>query len=100
MRGTRRHSARRESVEVTEYTYTAFFEPAEKGGYVVTIPALPGCVTEGDTIEEARAMARDSIVGYLESLQKDGEEIPVEQSPAITERLAVGISREEFLKLL
>ena len=33
--------------------YTAVFEPAEEGGYVVTVPALPGCATEGDTFEEA-----------------------------------------------
>ena len=46
------------------------------GGYVVTCPALPGLVTEGDTLEEARAMASDAIRGYLESLQKDGEPNP------------------------
>jgi len=50
--------------------YTVLFEPAEEGGYVVTCPALPGLVTEGDTLEEARKMARDAIRGYLESLQK------------------------------
>jgi antitoxin HicB len=41
------------------------FEPAEEGGYVVTCPALPGLVTEGDTLEEARDMAADAIRGYL-----------------------------------
>ena len=49
-----------------EYTYTVLFEPAEEGGYVVTVPALPGCVTQGDTLEEAREMATDAILGYLE----------------------------------
>ncbi|PYS20980.1 MAG: hypothetical protein DMF72_19225 [Acidobacteria bacterium] len=44
------------------------FEPAEEGGYVVTCPALPGLVTEGDTMEEARSMAEDALGGYLESL--------------------------------
>src|SRR5215831_8793449 len=61
---------------VSEYRYTVLFEPAEEGGYVVTCPALPGLVTEGDTLEEARAMAHDAIVGYLESLHKDGQPIP------------------------
>jgi antitoxin HicB len=56
--------------------YTVLFEPAEEGGYVVTCPALPGLVTEGDTLEEARAMAADAIRTYLESLRKDGEQIP------------------------
>lgn len=59
-----------------EYSYTVLFEPAEEGGYVVTCPALPGLVTEGDTLEEARAMAKDAIQTYLESLRKDGLPIP------------------------
>jgi predicted RNase H-like HicB family nuclease len=59
-----------------EYSYTVFFEPAEEGGYVVTCPALPGLVTEGDTLKEARAMARDAIRTYLESLRKDRLPIP------------------------
>ena len=59
-----------------EYHYTAFFEPAEEGGFVVTCPALPGLVTEGDTFEDARAMAADAIRGYLESLVKDSLPLP------------------------
>ena len=53
------------------YTFTMLFEPAEEGGYVVTCPALPGLVTEGDTMEEARAMAEDALRVYLESLFED-----------------------------
>lgn len=60
------------------YRYTIIFEPAAEGGYVVTCPALPGLVTEGDTIEEARAMAKDAIRGYLQSLRADGQAIPTE----------------------
>ena len=59
-----------------EYTYTLLFEPAEEGGYVVSCPALPGLVTEGDTLDEAREMAKDAIQGYLECLLKDGLPIP------------------------
>jgi predicted RNase H-like HicB family nuclease len=55
-----------------EYRYTVLFEPAEEGVYVVTCPALPGLVTEGDTLDQARDMAADAIRGYLESLAKDG----------------------------
>ena len=54
------------------YTFTVLFEPAEEGGFVVTCPALPGLVTEGDTLEEARSMAEDALRGYLESLQSGG----------------------------
>jgi antitoxin HicB len=61
-----------------EYSYTVLFEPAEEGGYVVTCPALPGLVTEGDTLEEARSMAADAVRGYLESLAKDGLRPPAD----------------------
>jgi len=61
---------------VEEIVYTVLFEPAEEGGFVVTCPALPGLVTEGDTLEGARGMARDAIRAYLESLRKEGLPIP------------------------
>lgn len=67
--------------------FTVVMTPDETGGYVVTCPALPGLVTEGDTLEEARSMAVDAITGYLESLRKDGEPIPTDQS--ITEEVTV-----------
>jgi antitoxin HicB len=59
------------------YSFTMLFEPAEEGGYVVTCPALPGLVTEGDTMEEARRMAEDALRGYLESLRKDHSSLPI-----------------------
>jgi predicted RNase H-like HicB family nuclease len=77
-----------------EYRYTVFFEPAAEGGYVVTCPALPGLVTEGDSLEEARRMARDAIRAYLESLHKDGEPIPADLKLAarpVKEKIKVAI---------
>lgn len=65
-----------------EYQYTVLFEPAEEGGYVATCPALPGLVTEGDTLDEARIMAADAIRAYLESLRKDGQPIPPDKKLA------------------
>jgi predicted RNase H-like HicB family nuclease len=59
-----------------QYQYTVLYEPAEEGGFVVTVPALPGLVTEGDTLDEARMMAEDAIRGYLESLMKHHLPIP------------------------
>jgi predicted RNase H-like HicB family nuclease len=59
--------------------YTVLFEPAEEGGYVVTCPALPGLVTEGDTLAQARMMAVDAIRAYLESHRKDGQPIPADK---------------------
>ena len=82
-------------MQTREYSYTVLFEPAEEGGYVVTVPALPGCVTEGETLEEARAMAHEAILGYLESLQKNGEPIPADveiREEPVKERLSVALS--------
>ena len=59
-----------------DYRYTVLFEPAEEGGFVATCPALPGLVTEGETLDEAREMVQDAIRAYLESLQKDGLPMP------------------------
>jgi predicted RNase H-like HicB family nuclease len=51
--------------------FTVVMTPDVTGGYVVTCPALPGLVTEGDTLEEAREMATDAIQEYPDSLKKD-----------------------------
>ena len=73
-------------------TYTVIYEPQPEGGYTVTVPALPGCVTEGDTLDEARRMAEDAIRGYCESLLADGLPLPpdVRETP-VHERLAVAL---------
>jgi antitoxin HicB len=65
------------------YTFSVVLEPDEEaGGFVVHVPALPGCHTQGDTRDESIAMAKDAITGYIESLLKHNEPIPVESSPA------------------
>ena len=63
-----------------QYSFSVIFEPAEEGGYTVIVPALPGCVTEGDTLDEAKLMAVDAIKAYCESLKKDEKPIPQERS--------------------
>ena len=77
---------------MTEYSYTAAFEPAEEGGFVVTFPAIPGLATQGETLDEAREMAADCLRAYLESLAKDGEAPPYE-APEIprVERLKIDL---------
>jgi predicted RNase H-like HicB family nuclease len=62
-------------------TYTFVFQPEPEGGYTVTCPALPGLVTYGDTLDEARAMARDAMDGLIEVMVEMGEPIP-ESDPA------------------
>jgi antitoxin HicB len=47
-------------------TYKILLHKAEEGGYTVTVPALPGCITEGDNIDEALAKAKEAIELYVE----------------------------------
>lgn len=48
----------------------------DDGGYTVTVPALPGCVTEGDSVQEALENAQEAIAGYLEALKIQGRPLP------------------------
>jgi len=57
-------------------SYRILLRPEPEGGYTVTVPSLPGCITYGKTLEEARRMALDAVKAYLESLKKHGESIP------------------------
>lgn len=57
--------------------YSVIWTP-EEGGYVVTVPGLPGCVTEGDTLDEALDNARDAIELYVESPTARGLTVPTE----------------------
>ena len=50
--------------------------PDETGGYTVEVPSLPGCISEGDTIDEALANIQEAINLYIEVLREDGKEIP------------------------
>src|SRR5947199_10514733 len=94
---TRFSMNRRDIVTVHQFRYTVLFEPAEEGGYVITCPALPGLVTEGNTLEEARAMAADAIGGYLEGLAKDGLPFPADDpntsSSLVKEAITVAVER-------
>jgi len=60
-----------------EVIYTIILEPCEENpGYTVSVPALPGCITEGETFEEALEMAKDAITLYLKDCLRHGEPIP------------------------
>ena len=56
-------------------SYRILLRPEPEGGYTVIVPSLPGCVTYGKTVREARAMAADAIQAYLASVRKHGEQI-------------------------
>jgi predicted RNase H-like HicB family nuclease len=63
---------------MAQYHYRILLRREPEGGYTVTVPVLPGCVTYGATIDEACAMARDAIALYIEHCVECGEEIPSE----------------------
>lgn len=56
--------------------YKIVLEPQQEGGYTVYVPALPGCVSQGETVEEATDNVREAITVYLESLKERGIELP------------------------
>lgn len=64
------------------HVYTIEIHPAEEGekGYWVSVPALPGCFSQGETYDEAVSHAQEAIECYLEALVKRGESIPEESS--------------------
>jgi len=71
--------------------YDVVFEEQKVGGYTVTVPSLPGCISEGDTFEEARANIVEAITAYLESLAKDKEEIPQGNSNIFIGKVSIGM---------
>jgi predicted RNase H-like HicB family nuclease len=65
----------RKSLKKKIYQFTAIFEKNEDGGYTVTVPSLPGCISEGDTFDEALKNIKEAITLYLEVMKKDKEKI-------------------------
>ncbi|MDK2890578.1 MAG: hypothetical protein PWR21_1210 [Methanoculleus sp.] len=59
--------------------YRILLRREPEGGYTVIVPTLPGCVTFGETVDEAIAMAREAIELYIEGMLARGEEIPTEE---------------------
>jgi len=59
-------------------SYRILLRKEPEGGYTVVVLSLPGCVSYGDSIEEAIKMAKEAIEAYMESLREHGEKIPTE----------------------
>ncbi len=57
-------------------TYKIHLHKESEGGYTIIVPALPGCITYGENVDEAIAMAKEAIELYIEELQDRGEDIP------------------------
>ena len=71
------------------YAYTIALTP-EAGAYAVSVPALPGRVTVGKTVEDALAMAAEAMALWVEDLAGAGELIPIETEPPLTALATVG----------
>jgi len=71
------------SMAKVRYRYNIMLRPEPEGGYTALVPALPGCVTYGRTVDEAREMAKDAIAGYIASLRKHKEPIPTDDDTLV-----------------
>src|SRR5579863_7152810 len=67
----------------TRYHYNIMLRPEPEGGFTAIVPALPGCVTYGRTLPEARKMAKDAISGYIKSLKKHKQPIPTDDETLV-----------------
>lgn len=65
------------------HAYTVVLEPAAEGGFVARVPSLPGCLSQGETFEEAKHNIQDAITAYLAVLKEDGDEIPEESEERV-----------------
>ena len=70
-------------------TYTFVFNPEPEGGYTVTCPALPGLVTYGESMDEARSMAHDAMEGLIQIMLEKGETVPESETPDLLLRRAL-----------
>lgn len=64
--------------------YNVIFYPEPEGGYTAVVPALPGCVTYGEDLKEAKKMALEAIHAYTQSLKKHNDSIPSDEESFIT----------------
>jgi antitoxin HicB len=71
----------------TRMRYTVLMDKNESGGYTVTVPSLPGCISQGDTWEEALKNIEEAIAGYIETLKILNKPVPVEVKVTIKDTI-------------
>jgi len=69
--------------------YTVLIHQAEEGGYWVEVPAISGCLSQGETIEEALTNVKEAIALHLEVLKEEGKEIPIEEGIVGTVKVVI-----------
>ncbi len=73
------------------YNYPAVFDPAEEGGFNVSFPAFPGCITFGRNFEEAKSKAAEVLELWLEELASQKEKIPITKYRPIIDEVNVSV---------
>lgn len=74
------------------HQYTAVFEPdTESGGFTVTIPTLPGCISEGDNFEQASKNIQEAASLYIETMQNENFDIPKQEKGIVIAPVEVRI---------
>ena len=72
------------------FSYSIHYQQAPEGGFVASVPALPGCHTQGETLEETERNIKEAIALYLESLAAHGEPIP-EEGQSFQSRVTISL---------
>jgi len=80
--------------KIKNLDFPAVFEPAVEGGYNVSFPAFPGCVTFGKTFEEAKKMAKEVLELWIEELSSEGEKIPMYKSRPVIDEVKVKLPKK------
>ncbi len=76
---------------MTEYQFTVVIEPDEHGFHAY-VPALPGCHSFGDTVEEAQANIHEAMELHVEAMIEDGESVPMQQDPVFITRISIPVA--------
>ena len=69
--------------------YSVVVHAAEEGGYWVEVPALPGCASQGETVEETLENVKEATALYLQALREEGQDIPKDEE--IVFKVAVSV---------
>lgn len=76
---------------MTEYQFTVVIEPDEHGFHAY-VPALPGCHSFGDTVDEAQANIHEAMELHVEAMIEDGEPVPMQNDPVFITRISIPIA--------